>query len=118
MEKVISPYSMGWDPNVKPDPYNTERAKKLLAEAGYPNGFQTTLNTTAGTRYWIEAIAANLADVGIKAEIKVWETAAITAAYPGKKLRGLIIRNSWYDAEQTPGRISKTPMPWKALGPM
>jgi peptide/nickel transport system substrate-binding protein len=101
--EVISPYSMGWDPNVKPDPYNPERAKKLLAEAGYPNGFQTILNTTAGTRYWIEAIAANLADVGIKAEIKIWETAAIVAAYPGKKLRGFIVRNSWYDAEQNAG---------------
>ena len=52
----------------------------------------------------MEAIAANLADVGIKADIKIWETAAISwRRYPGKKLRGLIVRNSWYDAEQNAG---------------
>ena len=45
-----------------------------------------SLNTTAGTRYWIEAIAANLADVGIKAEIKIWETAAIVCRLSRQKI--------------------------------
>ncbi len=101
--EVMSPYSMGWDPTVKPDPYDPAKAKELLAKAGYPTGFQTIFNATAGQRYWVEAIAANLADVGIKADIKIWETAAITSAVIGKKLRGLIVRNSWYDAEQNAG---------------
>ena len=101
--EVMSPYSLGWDPSVKPEPYNPERAKKLLAEAGYPQGFQTTMNTIPVNRYWMEAIASNWAAVGIKAEIKIWEQAALAALYPGKKIRGIIARNSWYDAEQNAG---------------
>jgi peptide/nickel transport system substrate-binding protein len=101
--EVMSPYSMGWDPTVKPDPYDPEKSKELLTKAGYPNGFQTTFNVTAGQRYWAEAIAANLANVGIKTDVKIWEQAAWTDALVGKKLRGLIVRISWYDAEQNAG---------------
>ncbi|MBW2061701.1 MAG: ABC transporter substrate-binding protein [Deltaproteobacteria bacterium] len=97
--EVITPYSLGWDPTVKPDPYDPERAKALLAEAGYPNGFKTVMGCTAPNRFWMEAIAANLADIGIKAKINVYEGGAWYGAYQGKKLRGLIVRNSWYDAE-------------------
>ena len=79
------------------------RAKKLLAEAGYPNGFSTTINTTPGSKYWIEAIASNWADVGIKAEIKIWDGGSWYDAHIGKKLRGFITRNSWYDAETNAG---------------
>jgi len=101
--EALSPYTMGFDPTVKPDPYDPAKAKKLLAQAGYPNGFTTTINTTPQNKYWIEAVAANLADVGIKAEIKIWEGGSWFDAHRGKKLRGLITRNSWYDAEQNAG---------------
>lgn len=53
--------------------YNPERARQLLAEAGYPNGFATQLYAPNG-RYLkdmeiAEAIQAMLADVGIDASI-------------------------------------------------
>src|SRR5262249_49017348 len=45
-------------------PYDVERAKKLLAEAGYPNGFETVLKVTPMYNYTVRAgeiIAAQLA---------------------------------------------------------
>ncbi|MGE8476480.1 MAG: ABC transporter substrate-binding protein, partial [Paraburkholderia hospita] len=37
------PNTWSYDKAVKPWPYDAEKAKKLLAEAGYPNGFETTI---------------------------------------------------------------------------
>jgi peptide/nickel transport system substrate-binding protein len=51
--EVVAPITWGFDPTVKPDPFDQERAKKLLTEAGYPNGFKTTFHTPARYRYWI-----------------------------------------------------------------
>ena len=51
--------------------YDPERSKKLLAEAGLPDGFETTLYLPPPSyaRRGGEIIAAQLAEVGIKAEI-------------------------------------------------
>lgn len=57
--------------------YNPERARALLAEAGFPNGFSTTLYSPSG-RYLqdiqtSEAIQSQLAEVGINATIETLE---------------------------------------------
>ena len=71
-------------------PYDPVRAKKLLAEAGYPNGFD------GGDLYpWPpyfstgEAITNYLGAVGIKTRVRTMERAALYAALATKKLKGL-----------------------------
>jgi peptide/nickel transport system substrate-binding protein len=63
----------GYDPGTKPDPYDLPQAKKLLTEAGYPNGFAMTLHGP-NDRYVndssiAEAIAQGWTRIGIKTTV-------------------------------------------------
>jgi peptide/nickel transport system substrate-binding protein len=68
---LIGPGNNGFFEDLnKRHPFDAEAARKLLAEAGYPNGFEVTLNCP-NDRYVNDAricqsVAANLARVGIK----------------------------------------------------
>jgi peptide/nickel transport system substrate-binding protein len=73
-------------------PYDVAKAKQLLAEAGYPNGFD------AGDLYpWPpyasmgETIGGYLGAVGIKTRIRTMERATFYSALASKKLRGLCV---------------------------
>jgi len=87
--EVIAPTTKGYDPSIKPDPYDPEAARALLAEAGYAKGFKTVITTKQTRKLFMEAIAANLAEVGINAELKVMENAAWNSALRHKKFQGL-----------------------------
>jgi peptide/nickel transport system substrate-binding protein len=78
------PFSSGWlgyDPEIKPYPYDPAQAKRLLTDAGHPNGFEVTWNISAGAfladREIAEAAAAMLGQVGVKARLVPTERAKI-----------------------------------------
>lgn len=67
-------------------PYDPDKAKRLLAEAGYPDGFETRITTTPRYNMGVElaqAMAAQLSKVGIVAEIEVLEWGTITQYWGG-----------------------------------
>jgi peptide/nickel transport system substrate-binding protein len=71
------PTILGSNPDVKPFEYNPTKAKELLAKAGLPNGFETDFWYIPVIRGYFpdskaigEAIAADLAKVGIKVNLK------------------------------------------------
>jgi peptide/nickel transport system substrate-binding protein len=71
------PDSPSWDPNVQPIPYDVAMAKRLLAEAGYPNGFKLPAgldySTGRGEQNYLVAVQADLKAVGVDCQIKTFE---------------------------------------------
>ncbi|WP_077612355.1 ABC transporter substrate-binding protein [Clostridium sp. Marseille-P2415] len=55
--------------------FDTDLAKKMLSDAGYPNGFHTTITTIASNNSIAVLLQASLAEIGITADIKTVETA-------------------------------------------
>jgi peptide/nickel transport system substrate-binding protein len=89
---VIVPRVMDFALQVEPLPYDPQKAKQLLAEAGYPNGLDAgelvpipPFFTTA------EAVVNYLNAIGIRVKMRIVERAAFYAAWREKKLRGLFI---------------------------
>jgi len=59
-------------------PYDVSRARRLLAEAGYPNGFRLTLSLPSAYTYAVRAgeiMAQHLSQIGIQVDIELVEWA-------------------------------------------
>jgi len=77
---------------IEAHPYDPKRARALLAEAGYPNGFEAGDLTPYPPYFGMgEAIASYFAAVGIKTRLRTMERAALLSAWRDRKLRGVFI---------------------------
>jgi len=77
---------------VEPPPYDPARARKLLAEAGYPNGFDAGEITPLPPYTSLgEAVGGYLQAVGIRTRVRTMERATFMTTWREKKMRGLVI---------------------------
>jgi peptide/nickel transport system substrate-binding protein len=87
LSQAVPPYFYGYNPDLKHYPYDPQRAKQLLAEAGYPNGFSVTLESSSITEERARPIAGYLKAVGVDCKIEVKERSAWYADLLERKLR-------------------------------
>ena len=104
--QIVAPGGFGYNTDVQSYPYDPAKAKELLAEAGYPDGFTIAGSATSGRyfrdRTFMEALAAQWAQVGIIVEMEypessVWLQELIDQTLPPIMNIGL----NWYLADNT-----------------
>jgi peptide/nickel transport system substrate-binding protein len=89
---VIVPRVMDFALQVAPPVYDPQRARQLLAEAGFPKGIDVgEFAAIPGFATVGEAALNNLNAVGIRMRMRPMERAAFYAAWQEKKLRGLFL---------------------------
>jgi peptide/nickel transport system substrate-binding protein len=94
----------GYDPDLKNYTYDPAESRKLLAEAGYPNGFIMPLYYWAGTFYGIretaEAVSLYLKNVGITAKPEALDPTQVMA----------MLRKSATDTHQVYAGVMAVPL--------
>jgi peptide/nickel transport system substrate-binding protein len=91
----LIPSVMEFALRIEPYPYDPAQAKRLLAEAGYPNGFDAgDVNPLPPFTTMGEALSNALAAVGIRTRVRTMERATFMESWRAKKVHGLIITAS------------------------
>ena len=86
---IPSSFDFYWQPPAYP--YDVAKAKQLLAESGYPNGFDAgEFWCDVATAATSEAVINFLQAVGIKTRLRPLERAAFLRSFQDKKLKNLV----------------------------
>lgn len=114
---------VGFNPELKAYPYDPDKAKQLLTEAGYPNGFDMVITTPrgvySGDYEMMQAVAGQLTKVGVRATVRLQEYAVFVKDQTSKKLGPALLSASatfpdadaMFDFYATGGVYSYTSLP-------
>lgn len=98
---ILSPLSFAYNDDLQPYPYDPEKARQLLREAGYPNGFTMELSTEDVRRDIAEAYAFMLSEVGINVQVRPWgDRTAMNDAMARGELDAMLA--DWGDSAMDP----------------
>ncbi len=117
---VVSPSVFGHDPAIKPEAYDPEGAKKLLAEAGYPDGFALTL-ATPNNRYIndeqvAQAVAQMFTRIGIATRVEAFPLAAYFSKARNREFSVALLGWGSLAADLALRSLAGTPDPNKGYG--
>jgi len=88
----IIPSTMDFALRIEPHPFDPTHAKRLLADAGHPNGFDAgDLTPVPPFTTFGEAVANYLAAVGIRTRVRSMERATFFESWRARKLGGVIL---------------------------
>src|SRR5438876_2862833 len=105
----VLPATWGADSGLKPYPYDPERARRLLAEAGYPSGFSTSLwvpESGSGMQAPVPmstVIQSNLKAVGVTVTLQTMEWGAYLAKLRTKEQE--LFALSWMAGNEDPDMV-------------
>jgi peptide/nickel transport system substrate-binding protein len=101
---ILSPDAFGKNRGLAEYRYDPERAKKLLAEAGYPGGVDVALDVDEASKSVAERIALQLSKVGIRTKIVVGEVVQLQEKWrtQGKPKTGDMWFTSWGNSSLDP----------------
>ena len=103
----IPKITTGHNENSNPYEQNIEKAKELLAEAGYPNGFDIVLNVNEDNQRVDTAVVIqdNLKDIGINVQIKTYQWASYVAFVENPSQEKGMFLMAWNIANDDPDEL-------------
>lgn len=90
-DQFALPGTRGYNSDITTIGYDVEKAKALLAEAGYPDGFETEIYGANSDATLMAAISKQLEAVGIQATINAVDSSAFNATMASGAFSGMMI---------------------------
>src|SRR5438093_1980873 len=117
----VLPGTWGAEPALKAYPHDPQRARKLLAEAGYPNGFSTTMwvpESGSGMQSPVAmatVMQSNLTAVGVNVTLQTFEWGAFIAKLRSKEQE--LFALSWMAGSEDPDMVMYPLLPGRQRTP-